>query len=107
NLGAQDEAGDGVVGLPAVADLARQVGPVAALAPVPFVRLEAGLELAAEQLLEPACHARRLVGPDEAVEDQEAVFMEARNLGGAQLDHEWAARIQNRGATLAEPRAHA
>ena len=49
----QDDPGDGPVRAPAVADLTGEVGRVAPLAPVPLVGVEAGLELAAEQGLEP------------------------------------------------------
>src|SRR5262249_58297548 len=87
DLRREHRARDGMARLPAVADLPRQVGLVAALAPVPFVRLQAGLELTAEQPLEAGRHSRGLVRIDEAVEDEEALLVKAGNLGGAQFDH--------------------
>src|SRR5579863_549087 len=46
-LGEHDARND-PIGLPAIADLASPVGRIAVLPPVPFVGIEAGLELAAK-----------------------------------------------------------
>src|SRR4030081_2525866 len=48
----EPDPSNGPVGLPAVADLPRPIRRVPSLAPVPFVRMQAGLELAAEQWLQ-------------------------------------------------------
>jgi hypothetical protein len=69
--------------------------------------MEAGLELAAEQPLEPVRHARRISRVDEAVEDEEAVVVEARDLSGTQVDHGQGVRMPNQGRTLPERQAHA
>jgi hypothetical protein len=93
----QHDRGDGPVGAPAVADLAGEVGRVAALLPVPLVRVEAGLELAAEQRLEAGAGVGYQRGIEEPVEDQEPVLAEALDLGGG--DH------LARSATIRQTRA--
>ena len=76
----QHDPGDRAVGAPAVADLAGEVGRVAALAPVPLVRVEPGLELAAEQGLEPGAGVLDQIRRQEPVEDQEPVLAKAGDL---------------------------
>ena len=76
DLGGENGRGDGAVRLPAVADLAGQVGGVAALAPVPLVRLEPGLELAAKERLEALAQALSRRGLNDARHDDEAVLGE-------------------------------
>ena len=51
DVGSQHHPGDVAVGLPGVADLAGQVGRAHAGAPVPFVGVQARLEVAGEELL--------------------------------------------------------
>ena len=69
-----------MVRFPAVADLARQVRLVAAFLPVPFVGIEAGLELAAEQPLIPRRHARGDGRRNEVLDDQEAIVVKCLDL---------------------------
>src|SRR3977135_1123527 len=68
----QHDPSDGPVGLPAVADLPRPIRRVPPLAPVPFVRIQAGLELAAEQRLESRPCERKPPPPPGPIEKQEA-----------------------------------
>ena len=82
----EHDAGDRAVRLPGVADLARQVGRVTPLAPVPLVGVEAGLEVAAEQRLEARRRAGGGLGRDDALDDDEAVVVETGDVGVAQLD---------------------
>ena len=87
DVGVEHDACDRAVGFPAVADLARQIGCVTALAPVPFVGLEAGLEFAAEQRREAGGRARHGIGIDQPLDDEEAVVVKLGDLGIAELDH--------------------
>src|SRR3984893_18852079 len=70
----------GPLGLPAVADLSRPIRRVPPLAPVPFVRIQAGLELAAEQRLASPPRERNLLRAQETLEGQEPVRRESFNL---------------------------
>src|SRR5882762_9977064 len=83
----QHDPSDGPVGLPAVADLPRPIRRVPRLAPVPFVRIQAGLELAAEQRLESRSCERNLLGAQEAIEDQEPVRVKLLDLSRGELHH--------------------
>ena len=85
-FGKQD-ARQGAVGLPAIADLAGEIGRALALAPVPFVRLRPGFELAPEQGLEAGAGGGEQRGVDEAVEEEEAAGVELGDLGGGEGGH--------------------
>src|SRR6266480_5139917 len=72
---------------PAAADLPRPIRRVPPLAPVPFVRIHAGLELAAQQRLESRPCERNLLRAQEAIADQEPVRVELLNLSRGELHH--------------------
>src|SRR4029077_11592241 len=83
----EHDARNGAVRLPAVTDLPRQVRPVPADAPVPFVGIQAGLELATEQWFEARPRERNLLRAQESIEDQEAVCLESLDLSRSELHH--------------------
>src|SRR6516164_3147308 len=87
NLLLEYDARGGAGGLPAVADLARAVGQVAPGAPVPFIRIQAGLEFAAEQWLEARARRCDFLCAQEVIEDQEAVGVELLDLSRGELHH--------------------
>ena len=80
----EHDPGDGAVGLPAVADLARQAGVAGALLPVDLVGPHAGLEFTAEQAAEARAQLLDGVRLDQALDHEEAVLAEARPLVPAQ-----------------------
>src|SRR3954470_4814029 len=82
----QHLGGEAVVGLPAVADLARAVVGIATGDPVHLVGPDAGLILLAIDRLEPLAHALDLLVGDEAlVENEESVAVERLELVGGEL----------------------
>src|ERR1700732_602704 len=83
----EDDPRNGPVGLPAVADLSRAIRRVPPLAPVPFVRIQAGLEVAAEQRLESRPCQRNLLRAQEAIQDQKSVRVELLDLSRGELHH--------------------
>ncbi len=68
------------VGLPAVADLARERRVARAVLPVDLVGPDAGLEVASEQAREALAQDRRGAPIDQALDHEEAVLAEARDL---------------------------
>ena len=60
---------------------------IAALAPVPFVRLDPGLEFAAEQRLVARQQTIDLVILDQLFDDEEPVLVELLDLLPGKLDH--------------------
>ena len=86
------------VRFPGVADLAREIGGVPSLAPVPFVGIQARFELAAEERPEARGEMHRCFRRDKPLDDEEAVFAESCDLRWTWIVDEKHGHSQARGA---------
>ena len=81
----EDRPRHDAVRLPGVADLPSQVAGVPALAPVPLVGVEPGLEFAAKERREAGGEACRRLGFDEPLDDEKAVAVKSGDLVAGRL----------------------
>src|SRR5208283_5688165 len=87
DLSLEHDAGDGRVGFPSIANLARPVLWVAPFAPIPFIRFDAGGELASKKRFEARARQRDLLRREEALDDDEPVLVPLLDLRRGQLEH--------------------
>ncbi|MFD0387202.1 hypothetical protein ACFQ4K_04165 [Tistrella bauzanensis] len=79
DIGRQRQPGHRQIGLPGIGHVAGDVGQAHALAPMPLIGIDAGIEAAGEQLREAVAQIRHLIGRQHPLDDQKSVPAEIRH----------------------------